>query len=141
MARVVIDLPDRFVFSTEIQIYIGHINYGNHLDNSAMLSLVSEARIRFLGSMGYGELDVEGFGLFVADAAICYRSEAHLGETLVFSMAPADPNPYGFDLVYQVTEKVSGREVARGKTGLVFFDFTIKRAAKMPAAFMAKAGF
>ena len=43
MARISIDLPPRFTFATEIPIYINHINYGNHLDNSALLSLVSEA--------------------------------------------------------------------------------------------------
>ena len=47
MPRIKIDLPERFSFSTEIPIYINHINYGNHLDNSALISLVSEARVRF----------------------------------------------------------------------------------------------
>ena len=41
MARVIIDLPDSFMFSTEVPIYIGHINHGHHLDNAALLMLVS----------------------------------------------------------------------------------------------------
>ena len=49
MARIKIDLPESFTFSTEIPIYIGHINYGHHLDNAALISLVSEARVRYLG--------------------------------------------------------------------------------------------
>ena len=56
MARIKIDLPDHFVFSTEIPIYIGHINYGHHLDNALLLSLISEARVRFFKSLGYTEL-------------------------------------------------------------------------------------
>ena len=55
MPRIVIQLPPRFAFTTEIPVYVGHINYGGHLDNAAMLSLVSEARIRFLASLGYTE--------------------------------------------------------------------------------------
>jgi acyl-CoA thioester hydrolase len=140
MARILIDLPEHFIFSTEVPIYISHINYGHHLDNSALLSLVSEARVRFFKSLGYTELDIEGVGIVLADAAVQYKSEAFHGETLAFSMAPADFNKYGFDLVWQATDKVSGREVARGKNGILFFDYSAKRAAPIPAAFRSKIG-
>ena len=52
MARVVFDLPPHFGFSTELQIYISHVNQGGHLDNAQLLSLVSEARVRFFKSLG-----------------------------------------------------------------------------------------
>ena len=87
MARIKIDLPESFTFSTEIPIYIGHINYGHHLDNAQLISLVSEARVRYFKSMGYSELDVEGVGIVVADVAAQYRSEAFHGETLVVDQA------------------------------------------------------
>ena len=63
MARVRIELPDRFPFRTAIALLISHINYGRHLDNAQLLGLVSEARVRFLKSMGYTELDIEGVGI------------------------------------------------------------------------------
>jgi acyl-CoA thioester hydrolase len=140
MPRVAIDLPSSFIFSTEIPIYIGHINYGHHLDNAALLTLVSEARVRFLKSLGYTELDVEGLGIIVADAAIRYRSESFHGETLVFEMTAADVNKYGCDLVYRVSDKASGREVAQGKTGIMFFDYTAKSPAAVPSGFLKKTG-
>ncbi len=138
MPRITIALPDHFFFTTELAIYIGHINYGHHLDNAAVLSLVSEARVRFFKSLGYGELDVEGLGIIVADAAIQYRSEAFHGEVLVFEMATSDFNKYGCDIVYRITEKSSGREVARGKTGIIFFDYGTKTKAAAPARFIER---
>lgn len=138
MARVLIDLPEHFVFTTELPIYIGHINYGHHLDNAALLSLVSEARVRFFGSLGYTELDVEGVGIVVADAAVQYKSEAFHGETLVFAMTPAEFNKYGCDLVWRVTDKASGREVARGKSGILFFDYHARRPVAVPDGFRIK---
>ncbi|MBP8134599.1 MAG: thioesterase family protein, partial [Zoogloea sp.] len=84
--------------------------------------------------------DVEGVGIVVADAALQYKSEAFHGETLVFSMAPADFNKYGFDLMWRVADKASGREVARGKMGILFFDYAAKRAAGIPEAFRIKIG-
>lgn len=139
MPRVAIDLPDHFAFFTEIPIYIGHINHGRHLDNAAMLTLVSEARARFLASLGYSDLNVEGLGIVVADAAIRYRSEAFHGETLVFAMAAADFNKYGCDLVYRVTDKAGGREIAQGKTDIMFFDYAARKPAEVPPPFRLKA--
>ena len=69
MPRITIDLPDRFAFSTEVPILIGHINYGNHLDTAQLIAMVSEARVRYFKSLGYTELDIEGVGIVVADVA------------------------------------------------------------------------
>lgn len=138
MARIQIDLPEQFRFSTELPLYIGHINYGGHLDNALLLSLVSEARVRFFKSLGYSELDVEGVGIVVADAAVQYKAEAFHGETMVIAMTPVDFNKYGCDLVWRMTDQASGREVARGKTGILFFDYGPRKVAPVPAVFLAK---
>jgi acyl-CoA thioester hydrolase len=140
MPRIKIELPECFSFSTEIPIYINHINYGNHLDNSALISLVSEARVRFFKALGYTELNVEGCGIIVADVAAQYKSEAFHGEVMVFEMAANDFNKYGCDLVWKVSDQASGREVARGKTGIMFFDYAARKAAAVPAAFVAILG-
>ena len=55
MARVTLELPERFGFSTEVQVYLSLVNYGGHLDNALLLTLVSEARVRFFQSLGYHE--------------------------------------------------------------------------------------
>jgi len=140
MPRIKIDLPESFIFSTELPIYINHINYGNHLDNSALISLVSEARVRFFKSLGYSELDVEGVGVIVADVAAQYKSEAFYGEVMRISMTANDFNKYGCDLVWQIVDQASGREVARGKHGIMFFDYTERKPAGAPAAFVARMG-
>ena len=138
MARIKIELPEKFVFSTEIPIYINHINYGNHLDNAALLMLVSEGRVRFFKSLGYSEMDVEGVGVIVADCAVQYRAEAFYGETLVAEFAADEFNKYGCDFVWRLSDKASGREVARGKHGMMFFDYTARKPAGVPQAFIDK---
>ena len=40
MARIQIELPEKFSFHTEIQIYFTHINVAGHLDNSALIGLL-----------------------------------------------------------------------------------------------------
>lgn len=139
MARIEITLPEHFQFSTEVLLYIGHINYGGHLDNALLLSLVSEARLRYFKSLGYTELDVEGVGIVVADAAVQYRSEAFHGETMIVQMTAADFGSKGCDLVWRISEKDSGREVAHGKTGIVFFDYESRKAMHVPVGFRRSA--
>ena len=138
MARIKIELPEKFVFSTEIPIYINHINYGNHLDNAQLIALVSEARVRYFRSLGYSELDIDGVGIVVADVAAQYRSEGRHGETMVIEMAAEHFAKHGCDLVWRMTDRASGREVARGKHGIVFFDYATRRPVPVPAAFRAK---
>jgi acyl-CoA thioester hydrolase len=138
MARLQIDIPENFPFSTEVEIYLSHINYGGHLDNALLLTVVSEARVRFLKSLGYSELDVEGVGIIVADAAVQYRSEAFHGEVVVVRMAAVEFSKYGCDLVWCMNERSSTREVARGKTGIVFFDYAARRVAEVPQKFRAR---
>jgi 4-hydroxybenzoyl-CoA thioesterase len=100
--------------------------------------VVSEARARFFKSLGYSELDVEGVGIIVADAAVQYKSEAFHGEVLEVSMAANDFSKYGCDLPWVMREKASQREVARGKTGIVFFDYTARKVSTVPEPFRAK---
>lgn len=140
MARIKFDLPDSFSFFTDLQIYIGHINYGGHLDNAQLLTLLSEARVRYLKSMGYTELDIEGSPIVVSDHLIQYRSEGFHGETIRVNMIPMDFNKYGFDLAYRIDCLENPRELARGKMGIVFVDSDTKKASRIPPAFLTKVG-
>ncbi len=140
MPRIQFELPDHFPFSTALQIYISHVNQGGHLDNAQLMTLVSEARLRFFQSLGYREAGVEGRSIVVGDVVAQYKSEAFHGETLVVAMAPLDFNRYGFDLVFRMAEQSTGREVARGKTGIVFIDRTTRKVTPVPPAFLGKLG-
>ena len=134
MARIIFELPERFGFHTDLQVYISHVNQGGHLDNAQLLSLVSEARVRFFRSLGYAEADVAGLSTVVGDMLAQYKSEAFHGETLRVQMTPRDFNRYGCDLVFCMTEVSTGREVARGKTGVVFIDRATRKPAPIPDA-------
>jgi acyl-CoA thioester hydrolase len=139
MPRIKIELPDRFSFTTEVAVYLSHINYGGHLDNAQLLTLVSEARSRYFKALGYHEGDVEGVGILLADAAVQYKSEAFQGEIMVVAMTAHDFNAKGCDLVWRMNDQATGREVARGKCGIVFFDYTRRKVTDMPAQFRQRA--
>ncbi|PUE31488.1 thioesterase family protein [Limnohabitans sp. Jir72] len=136
MPRIQFTLPDHFIFATDIQIYISHVNQGGHLDNAQLLTLVSEARVRFFKSLGYTEGNVEGHPIVVGDMVAQYKSEGFHGETMRVSMIPQDHNKYGFDLVYRMECLDTAREVARGKIGIVFIDRQTRKVAAVPETFV-----
>ncbi len=138
MARIKIEMPDIYIFSTDIDVRISDINYGNHVGNDAILSIVHESRCRFFSSLGFSELDVDGYGIIMTDSAIIYKSESHYGETLTINICTQDHNKYGCDIVYQILEKKSQRVVAEVKTGIVFFDYDAKKVVNTPRSFLDK---
>ena len=139
MARIRIAFPESALFETEIPIRISDINYGGHLGNDAVLSLVHEARVRFLASFGWSEMDIECASIIMNDAAVVYRAEARWGEALRVEVAAADGHRKGCDLLYRLSA-ADGREVAVAKTGIMFFDYAAGRTVSAPAAFMQRMG-
>ncbi|MES2584558.1 MAG: thioesterase family protein [Pseudomonadota bacterium] len=138
MPRIQLQPAPRYAFSTEIQIYISHVNQGGHLDNAQLLTLVSEARVRFFKSLGYPESNVAGAPIVVGDLVAQYKSEGFHGETMVVEMMPTAFNKYGFDLQYRMSDKDSQREVALGKIGIVFISPTDRKVTLIPTEFLAK---
>lgn len=138
MARIKIDMPDNYIFSTELPVRISDINYGGHLSNDAMLSLIHEARVRFLSHYHYSELNIEGLGLIMTDSAIVYKAEGFHGDQLQIDIALDDFNKYGCDIYYLISNKKTAVEVAHAKTGIVFFDYEQRKVTSIPAAFTEK---
>ena len=138
MARVKIQLPDRLKFSVDLRVRISDINYGNHVGNDAILKFFNEARTQFFHQLGYSEMDIEGVGLVMADAEIMYRSQAYYADLLTVSIIVGDFNRNGCDFFYIIINKETGREVARAKTGIVFFDYNRNEMARVPERFKKK---
>jgi 4-hydroxybenzoyl-CoA thioesterase len=65
-----------------------------------------------------------------------YKSQGFHGDLLTILAAVGDFTKYGCDFFYKVIRKNGGKEVARAKTGIVFFDYNRQKVAPVPAAFL-----
>jgi len=137
MARIKIDLPSAFTFSTQLPVRISDINYGGHLGNDAVLSMLHEARLRFLHHHGYTELKLAGKGLIMADVAIEYKGEGFHGDLLTIRVAAHEFNKYGFDVVYQVTNQ-ENKLISLAKTGMLCFDYNTRKVSSLPTEVQEK---
>ncbi|MFB9865455.1 acyl-CoA thioesterase [Rufibacter immobilis] len=137
MARIKIDLPASFSFQTELPIRITDLNYGGHLGNDALLSLLHEARVQFLKEHGYSELDFGGAGLIMADVGIVYKGEGFYGDVLTVQVQATEFHKYGFDLVYRLANQ-NGKEIAHAKTGMLCFDYSARKLQTIPPEALAR---
>jgi acyl-CoA thioesterase FadM len=140
MARIKVELPEHFTFTTTIPIRITDLNYGNHVGNDTILSMIHEARVQFLQQLGYGELNLAGVGLIMSDVAIEFKSELFYGDAVIASVVAGDLTKISFDLYYKL-EKKSGDStqlVAVAKTGMVCYDYSKKKVTAIPTEVVEK---
>jgi len=135
VARVNLELPDVFTFSTHLTVRVSDINYGNHLGNDRMISLLHEARLRYLHNYDFSEFNIGGVGLMVTDIVVSFVSESFVADRLTFKVGITDFNKYGCDFVYMVINESQNKVVAKAKTGIVFFDFDERRISRVPPVF------
>jgi acyl-CoA thioester hydrolase len=134
MARIKVDLPSAFSFTCRIPVRITDINYGGHVGNDTILTIVHEARMQFLRSLGYTELNFAGVGMIMADAAIEFKNELFYGDTIIASVAVKEVTKVGFDLSYKLEKESDGRIIliAAAKTGMICYDYEKKKIVAVP---------
>lgn len=134
MSRVKIEMPEYFSFTTKIPVRITDVNYGGHVGNDSILSILHEARLQYLQQFGYSEMNMEGAGIIMADVAIEFKMEAFYGDVLIASVTAGNFQRAGFDLYYRI-EKTAGEKmitIANAKTGLICYDYTRKKICAIP---------
>lgn len=140
MARIKVELPEQFAFSTTIPVRITDLNYGKHVGNDTILSMIHEARVQYLRQLGYGELDLEGVGLIMSDVAIEFKSELFYGDEVHVSVAAGDFSKISFDLYYKLEKRAGDKTVpvAVAKTGMVCYDYNKKKVTAIPTEVVEK---
>lgn len=137
MSRVKLKFPDeKPLFSCSISVRIGDINYGNHLGNDSVLSIIHEARMQLLKSWGGNELDIKNNSLIMADVMIAYKGEAFYGDILNVEIYADEVTDRSFDLLYHISAEQKGqvKDIAHAKTGLLCFDYNSRKIAMMTDA-------
>jgi len=137
MSRIKLQMPDVYLFSTTIDVRITDLNYGNHLANDSLLSIIHEARVRFLNHFGYTEIDIAGIGIMMADVVIIYKSQSYYGESLKIEVGVGDISKKSCDFYYRVTKK-GDKVVALCKTAIVFFNYKTQKPAHIPSKFLER---
>jgi acyl-CoA thioesterase FadM len=69
----------------------------------------------------------------MSDAVLVYKAEVFYGDILTVAIGVDDVQAIGADITYRVL--VRGKEAARAKTGIVFFDYNNRKIVQTPQVF------
>lgn len=136
MSRDRLALPPRLDFVTTVTVQARDINYGGHLGHDAAVSLLHEARRRWLARAGYDEAGLGGAGLIMLELEVHYGAEAFWGDALRVEMAVSGPGAARCEFLYRVSR--DGTEVLRARTLMGFFDYAARRVTRRPADFLGR---
>ena len=109
------------------------------MGNDTVLSIIHEARIQFLKSLEYTEMQFAGVAMIMADAAIEFKKELFYGDVVIVSITPGEISKVGVDLFYKLEKEIPEKAetskkvlVAAAKTGMVCYDYEMKRITTVP---------
>lgn len=131
-------MPDLILYQTTLDIHVQHLNYGGHLGNDSLISLIHEARMRFLTWLGVSEIDVGGTALIMTDSVVVYQSEGFYANRLLIKIGVKDVTPKSFDLYYEVINETTEKPLALVKTGMLGFDYVLRKTKTLPESFVSR---
>ena len=129
-----LDLPKEFNFHVSISIRITDINYGGHVGNDTILTLLHEARMKFLLHHKFSEMDFGGVGVIMRDVTIEFKKEIFYGDTVNVYVAITNFSRVGFDVFYKMVKGEDKIQVAIAKTGMICYDYKTKKIVSVPTS-------
>ena len=135
MPRIKISVPENFFDITiQIPVRITDINYGDHLGNDSVVSIIHEARMQFLQQHGFTELNIEGIGLIMSDIFVEFKNESFYKDIIEVRMARGDVSKVSFELFYRLSVVRNNQQIiiANAKTTMVCYDYESKKVVSIP---------
>lgn len=134
MPRIKIEMPAVFPFKTSIPVRITDLNYGGHVGNDQILSMIHEARVQYLLYLGFEEMNLAGVGLIMRNVEIEFKSELFYGDIIQASVAAGDFSRIGFELYYRFEKEKENKKtlLVLAKTGMICYDYEAKKIVSLP---------
>ncbi len=127
------------LFSCELSVRIGDLNYGNHLGNDRIVGLLHEARVQFLRAWGYTEMKMEGVGLILRDLSVVLKKEMFYGDRLRVELSVPEWSGSGFRIQYRICRPEGDTETitALAHTTMICFDYEKSKPTRVPDPVLA----
>lgn len=140
MPRIKLFPPERFFdISIKIPVRITDINYGDHVGNDSLVSIIHEARMQFLQHHSFTELNIEGIGLIMSELIVEFKNESVYKDIIEVKIAAGEISKVSFELFYKLAA-LRGNEdflIAHAKTTMVCYDYELKKVAMIPGKLKA----
>ena len=136
MPRIKLKRQDNYEFLYKKNLSVRDINYGGHLGNDAVVSIIHEARLDLLKQLGFTELNLgDGkTGIIMADLVVNYIEEAFMFDQINVMSHIDEITSASFRIFHNFTKKDS--TIILAETGIIAFDYSIRRVTEIPDIFL-----
>jgi acyl-CoA thioesterase FadM len=136
MPRVRLRDLGRYEFSHSVTLQPRDINYGGHLANDALVSVVGAARAHVFRTLGVSELNLgDGrTGIVMSDLVVNYKSEAFMFDEITVETYIGELSHTGFRMFHRVVR--GDTLVALVETGMTAFNYVSKKIVLLPEQFL-----
>jgi acyl-CoA thioesterase FadM len=136
MPRIKLNEQREYAFHYTLVLDPRDINYGGHLGNDALVSIVGSARVNMFRSMRLSEMDLgDGkTGIIMSDLAVNYKSEAFMFDELLIDTHVGEISRSSFRLFHRIKKGLI--VVALVETGLTTFNYALRKVVPVPETFL-----
>ena len=117
-----------FVFETVMRVRNTEIDVGQHLTLESLITLLAEARARFLYSRGIKEINSDYQGLIISDLQLNVVSRVRTREELLFEVGIEQISDKSGDMAIKVTRMYDGSLVAKARKRFIQYDYRSNKA-------------
>lgn len=138
--RIKLNFEQEAIFTTQIPVRITDINFGGHLGNDSLLSIIHEARVKWLHSINFSEINIGGCGMIMAESIIQYKAESFYGDLLQFEISINDVSSSSFNIQYKISTKRNTNRIliALARTTMISYDYNDRKITPIPSDFLQK---
>jgi acyl-CoA thioester hydrolase len=124
-----------YEFCYELEIQVGHLNYGRRVDHDAVVRITHEARVHLFHLLGVAEnnLGDDRTGIIMGDLVVTYAGEAFLFDKLQVDSHVGEVGRSNFRMFHRF--KRGETLIALVETGLMAFDYAAHAMVPIPEVF------
>ena len=136
MSRLKLKALESYQFESSAKIRVSDLNYGNHLGNDALVSLIHNARVELLSKHGFSELNIgqEKVGIIMSGLQVQYRAEGFLHDTLTIQSDFTEFSKSFFKACHLVMRKDT--VIALVECDFTAFNYSTRKIASIPERFL-----
>ena len=137
MPRIKLQEQPAYEFQHSLTIRVTDLNYGAHLGNDSVVTLIHEARARLMHTLGFREIDLgDGrTGIIIADLAVNFLQEGFMFDELQIDSHIGEISQRSFRIFHRMVKE--GQPLALAETGIITFDYTERKVVSIPKGFLA----
>ena len=124
-----------FRFFQPIEVRYSDIDAQHHVNSACYFTYMEQARAAYLKVLGlWAGDDFNAIGIIIADQSCSYKHPIRFGQRVEVGVRTTDFGNKSLQMNYLIRDRDDQRELARGKTILVAYDYLAAKSISVPAA-------